>query len=104
MSASSPEQREYWKRLILDQQKTKSSISEFCKEKEVKVHQFYYYRNLFFPEPKKSTGFVQLTVPEPVSVENPRMMIHLNQLSITLEGYQDVDFLVDLCFKLDQKL
>jgi hypothetical protein len=65
MAKSSPEQRESWKQHILDQQKSKLPIVEFCRQKDLAVHQFYYYRNHLFPSQRKPANLVEVkTRPE----------------------------------------
>ena len=102
MAKSSPEQREKWKQRILDQQKSKVPIVEFCRQNNLTVHQFYYFRNQLFPSQRKSPNLVEVkTIPE---THGPaKMNIYLNEISITLEGHYDAGFLADFCLKLDRQ-
>lgn len=111
--AISPEQHAHWKSLILDQQKSGLPIAEFCRKHDLRVHQFYYYNALNFPAKtkakSKSTGFVEM-VPAKVKVSNhkvqeptQRIVIYLGEVSISLEGDQDISLVAELCLKLAEK-
>lgn len=102
MAKTSPELRESWKQHILDQQKSKLPIVEFCNQQGLAVHKFYYYRNHLFPSQTKSSSLVEVKI-RPESNEALKMNIYLNEISITLEGHYDADFLADFCLKLDQQ-
>jgi hypothetical protein len=108
MITASSDQHALWKSLVLEQQKSGLSIADFCRVKDLRFNQFYYYKALNLPkksQPKtKSPGFVE-AVPAKVKIQEPiqRIVISLGEISISLEGDQDINLVAELCLKLAEK-
>ena len=105
MQPSSPEHKNNWKNLIQEQQKSGISAPEFCKKYNLRINQFYYYKDKLFSNAKKATPFVEVKVKEPEKKEKSqsRITISFKTLSIVFEGEHDANLIVDLCLKLDGK-
>lgn len=41
------ENRKKWKKLISDQSKSDKTIAQYCKDNDLHVHQFHYYKKQF---------------------------------------------------------
>lgn len=100
-SVNASNQREQWKALILEQQRSGLGIQAFCDQKQLTASRFYYYRSLLFPAPKKAKAFVQAKLPTPVKV--PAQLtatLYLDKFSIELTGEFTATYLAELCRKL----
>ena len=103
MQTQIPDPKKNWKNLITEQQKSASSVEDFCKKNVLRVNQFYYYKHKLFPTPKKVNPFVELITKTPVQKENrlSKIIISLNNISISFENDLDIDLVAELCLKLD---
>jgi len=75
------ENRKRWKKFINDQTTSNKTIIQYCKDNDLKVHQFHYYKKQFKKKrtlPVKS-DFVEVITPE---------VIIDNQISMTLNGIE----------------
>ena len=105
MQITSPEQKNNWKNLIQEQQKSGISVPEFCKKFNLRINQFYYYKDKLFPSLKNATPFVEVKIKEPEKKEKllSRIIISLRTVSIIFEGEPSADLIIELCLKLDGK-
>jgi len=73
------ENRKRWKKFISDQSKSDKTIIQFCKDNDLHVHQFHYYKKQFKKKDgqNKSSNFIEIIQPE---------VIINDQISMTLNG------------------
>jgi len=72
------ENRKRWKVILEKQKDSGKTIVQYCKDNEVNVHQFHYYKRQFKKnEVMERSNFVEVIQPE---------VIIDNQISMTLNG------------------
>jgi hypothetical protein len=91
-----------WKQIILDHQNSGLSIKEYCQSKGLRYHQFYHYKRKFSGNKKSSFTKVKV-VDRPPLKEPTRIVIYYNDLSLAVEGDQDLDLIARLCLRLGQR-
>lgn len=58
----SEEVKEKWKNLVIEQRQSGLSIAEWCRQKEIVVHTFYYWRDKFLPKSQLNrSAFSEIT-------------------------------------------
>jgi hypothetical protein len=103
MPKSNSDNRSKWKQLIQEQEKSGLSVPKFCLEKNLKNHQFTYYKSILFPQKIKKSSFTELTPKvETAILEEFRIVIYYNDLSIVFEGHHDLQKVSFFCQLLDQ--
>lgn len=77
---SSSEKIRSWEEKILKCQKSGLSIERWCRENQVVVCQFYYWRSKLFPKQVDASSFTELVDVKNtgITVECGSMRIHLN--------------------------
>lgn len=92
-----------WKQIILDYHSSGLSMKNFCRVNALRYHQFYHYKRKLSGKKNQKSSFVKVKVASPAPVkEEPRVVIYYNDLSLVLEGEQDLDLIAKLCHKLGQ--
>jgi hypothetical protein len=94
-----------WNQIILDHQTSGLSIKEFCQIKGLRYHQFYHFKRKLSGKKssvKSSFAKVKVVTSTTTKKEEPRVVIYYNDLSVALEGDQDLDLIVRICHKLGQ--
>lgn len=92
-----------WKQIILDHQTSGLSMKEFCHSKGLRYHQFYHFKRKLSGKKNQSSSFARVKVVDrSPAKEPPRVVIYYNDLSVALEGDQDLDLIARLCHKLGQ--
>lgn len=73
------ENRKRWRKIITDQATSDKTIVQYCKDNDLAVHQFHYYKKKFKEEHdgKNISNFVEVIQPD---------VIVDNQISMTLNG------------------
>lgn len=92
-----------WKQIILDHQNSGLSMKVFCQTKGLRYHQFYHFKRKLSEKKTQGSSFSKVRVVDrsPVKVP-PRIVIYYKDLSVALEGDQDLDLITRLCHKLGQ--
>jgi hypothetical protein len=65
----SPEQRQAWKEKIEQQRHSGLPIARWCKENNITIGRFYYWREKFFPNAIKHSEFLELTPPTKTGIK-----------------------------------
>jgi orotate phosphoribosyltransferase-like protein len=75
------ENRKRWKKFINDQSTSNKTIVQYCKDNDLSVHQFHYYKKKFKKENEetRNSNFVKVIQPE---------VIIDDQISMTLNGIE----------------
>ena len=93
-----------WKQIVLDHQTSGLSMKEFCQIKGLRYHQFYHYKRKFSGNKIKKSSFTKVKVVDRPQVKKPsRIVIYYNDLSLAVEGDQDLDLITRLCLRLGQR-
>lgn len=104
MPQSNSENRLKWKQFIQQQEKSGLSVPKFCIANDLKAHQFIYYKSILFPPKSKKSSFTELKPKvEEQSLEESRIVIYYNDLSVVFEGEHDLQKVSALCHMLDQR-
>lgn len=77
---SSPETIRVWQEKIAQQQDSDLSIARWCKENQVVICQFHYWKSKLFPKKFDATGFTEL-----VDVKNVGITIEYDGFRIHLD-------------------
>lgn len=105
MSQLNSENRDQWKKIIQEQQNSGLTTTAFCLEKNIKPHQFTYFKSVIFPRKSKSlqkSPFSEVREKlTPVPPVESRIVLYYKDLSISFEGHQDLKTISNLCFLLD---
>ena len=92
-----------WKQIILDHQSSGLSMKDFCHAKGLRYHQFYHFKRKLSGKQAPRSSFAKVKVVDrSPTKEPPRVVIYFNELSLALEGDQDLDLIAKLCHKLGQ--
>jgi predicted methyltransferase len=77
---STPEKIRGWKEKIFQQQNSGLSIERWCKEKQVTVCQFHYWKSKLFPKQINASSFTELvdTKNVGITIECDGLRIHLD--------------------------
>jgi hypothetical protein len=77
---SSPEKIRAWEETILQQQKSGLSIERWCRENQVVVCQFHYWKSKLFPRQITASGFKELPQARDVglTIDCDGIRIHLD--------------------------
>lgn len=78
--SSSPEKIRAWETKILQQQKSHLSIERWCRENQVAVCQFHYWKSKLFPRQITTSSFTELP-----HVKDIRITIECNGMCIHLD-------------------
>jgi hypothetical protein len=101
--SSSPATELNWKQIIQDHLDSGLSIKEFCQVKGLGYHQFYHFkRKLSGKKSSSKSSFTKVKVVASTTIkkEEPRVIIYYNDLSLALEGEQDLVLIAKLCHQL----
>lgn len=95
-------QRAQWQKIIQEQKESGLTVAQFCEQHDLRFHQFHYYKKVLF-SPKKKEKAPRFTEVKAVEVEpdQGRLVIYLNQVSVTFEGDYDLNKVAELCRLLD---
>ena len=66
--SKSEDQRLEWKHLIEEQRQSGLSIEKWCKQKQIRSHIFYYWKDRLFPKSLQKTSFTELNMKRPDAV------------------------------------
>jgi hypothetical protein len=92
-----------WNQIILDYQTSGLSMKEFCHSKGLRYHQFHHLkRKLSGKKTPRSLFDGAKVLDRSPAKDPPRVVIYYNDLSLALEGDQDLDLIARLCHKLGQ--
>jgi len=69
------ERRVHWRTIIEDQAASGMSIAAFCREKQIKPHQFHSWRRRFREQQSCTGGFLQL-IPDRAVEAGSKIRIH----------------------------
>lgn len=81
----SQEKQEEWKNKIQQQKTSGKSVSDWCRENQIKPKVFYYWRSKFFPAILQRSSFTELT-----SSRNTGIVIECGGVRICLEKHFDL--------------
>jgi hypothetical protein len=74
------ENRKRWRKIINNQSESNKTITQYCKDNDLAVHQFHYYKRQFKKnEVMETSSFVEVIAPE---------VIIDDQISMTLNGIE----------------
>lgn len=99
--SSSEEKKEQWKELVLKQRDSGLSIQRWCRQNQVVVHNFYYWRDKLFPKTLTRSSFVEI---DPTNEGNSsfakqtKITIEFREIRIHLEHQFDFSIL-EQCLK-----
>lgn len=89
------EKQEEWKKLIQEQQASGLSIEQWCRDKGLRPHMFFYWRSRLFPKPKLNRkSFMEID-----SLKDTGISIECNSIRIFLEKDFDPNVLKN-CLKI----
>ena len=80
--ALSKEKVEEWKELICQQKSSSKGIYQWCKEKQIQLRNFYYWRSKFFPKTIDKSSFTELTdhiIKPGITIEYRKVRIRLDK-------------------------
>lgn len=92
-----------WKQIILEHQASGLSMKEYCQAKGLRYHQFYHFKRKLSGKkssPKSSFSRVKVVASVKTKKEEPRIVIYYNDLSLALEGEQDLVLIAKICHQL----
>jgi transposase-like protein len=80
----SEENKQKWMSIVHEQRQSGLSIAEWCRQKDVAVHTFYYWRDKFFPKSQLDrSAFSEITdqklCPKGITLEYQGIRILLDQ-------------------------
>lgn len=89
----STKQKSEWKKKIFDQKESKLSISDWCRQNQVAVHQFYYWKAKLFPrESLERTSFTELQDKIQTNVHESAdhtVLLDLQRIRIQIDPHMD---------------
>lgn len=78
------ENRKRWKKFIKDQSTSNKTIVQYCKDNDLNVHQFHYYKTQFKKKDEVSERSNFVAVIQPKVIIDDQISMTLNGIDVTM--------------------